>query len=323
MTTLETVQAELSAYGASRPRSQQRESGGSQTFGCRAESVLRLTGVPPSDPRLSWPALVGSALHSVLEAAAGPGVLTEHKVTYKGIVCTVDRFDPATKTLTDYKSVADAGAVAVMKRTGPKRRQLAQINLGAAGLIDAGEDVQNVELLYLPRNGNLEQSWLWSAPFDRGFADEAAGWSHTEWVRAAEAKPIVEDGNLEEAIGGLRDEPPSWCRRYCPYVTTCRGPEPKLPELDERVADIAGRYDDAKRREDEAASERGMLRGELDGLQGQAGAWRVRWSGGNTKLVEEVDDTRLRAEYEALIGELPVREVMKTTARTLRVEKAK
>lgn len=212
---------EIEAWDRSRPRSQQVALGASQLLGCRAAAVLRLNEVPETDSRLRWDALVGVAIHTVCEAAAPASVLVEQRFQYRGVWATVDRYDPATKTLTDVKSKADALAIRKAKRYGPSRTHKAQLHLGAAALQEAGYEVDGVELLYLPRNGRPEDAWVWGpvAP-DRGLADYAAEWA--QWVneeaRARRGAPA------SAQVDGLQDERESFCRDYCAYVTACRGP---------------------------------------------------------------------------------------------------
>lgn len=214
------VIAELEAWDRSRPRSQQVELGASQLLGCRAAAVLRLNGVPETDSRLRWDALVGTALHSVCEAAAGPGVLVEQRFQYRGVWATIDRYDPATKTLTDVKSKTDAAAIRKVQRYGPTRTNKAQVHLGAAALQEAGHEVERVELLFLPRVGEPSDAWVWSDIPNREIADHAAEWA--AWVN----KEASTRWGLSpaEQVEGLQDERETFCRRYCAHVTACRGP---------------------------------------------------------------------------------------------------
>lgn len=318
MSTLDDVRDELAAMEAASPRSQQVQTGASQIFGCRAESLLRLTGVPESDPRSSWPALVGKAVHRLVEDAAAEDVITEARFTYRGVPATVDRYNPATKTLTDFKTKDTAADINAIRRAGPSREYRSQIHLGAAALIAAGHEVQTVELLFIPRAGTLEDAWLFSEPFDREIADDAA-----EWVSDQAERALTVDLDDGDPLDGLRDKLPSWCASYCPYFTTCRGGEEPLPELDDRLFEIAQRYLDADSREKDAAEEKRLLRADLDDVTGERDGLRVRWQGGNTKHVEEVDVERALEEYQLVVGELPTKTITKTTARSLRVEKVK
>ncbi|HWH14408.1 MAG TPA: hypothetical protein VNT51_06655 [Miltoncostaeaceae bacterium] len=222
------VLAEIEEWDRNRPRSQQVEIGASGLFGCRAAAVLRLNRVEETDARLRWDALVGTAIHAVAEQAAGPGVLVEHRLPYRGVMATIDRYDPATKTLTDLKTKDNPAALRRVARYGPSRQQIAQVMLGAAALQEAGHEVETVELLYLPRIGDPAEAYLWSAAPEREIADEAVVWA--ERVNAT----ALDRSHLEpaEMVRGLQDEGLSFCERYCAYFTACRG-VPQWTELED------------------------------------------------------------------------------------------
>lgn len=322
MTTLDTVKTEVQVWDKSRPRSQQIQTGASGMFECRAANLLRLTETPESDPRLAWEAVVGTAVHAMLEAASPPEVLTEQRVTYRGVPCTIDRYDPAARTLVDYKTKNAAGDIAKVRRYGPDRGEVAQVQIGAAALIEAGHPVDTVELLYLPRAGDLDSAWSWSAPFDRAQADAAADWSAEQDDRAewALSTGVPAQAHLE----GLRDEPERFCRSYCPWVTLCRGPERELDVADDpALAEAAGVYAAGKAMEAEGKSLAESARRDLLGVSAVCGGWQVRTVGGNNRLVEEVDLDRVLADYRQWIGDPPVRVVESTTAVQLRVSAVK
>lgn len=306
--TLSSVAADVVAWDARRARSRQTQPGASSTFGCRAETVLRGTGVRPSDPRLSWPAVVGTAIHAVLEQArAREGRVNEHLYVYRGVKCTVDELDPP--TLRDFKTREDAAAIATVRRDGPKAGQIAQVMLGAAAAREAGHEVTTVELVFLPRAGDLTDGWVWSAPFDQQIADEAADW-HEQVRGLISERTGWEPSDVAE---GLRDQPLSWCRVYCPFVTVCRGELP-APVVDEGVRDVAAEYLEAKALEAEAKSRADKARRFLEDYTDLRGVG-LQWSGGNVKTVEE-DDVELA---RMLLGaDWPTRIVEKVTPRTLR-----
>lgn len=309
MSTLDTLAADVAAWDAARARSQQSEPGASQTFGCRAATVLRANGVPESDPRLVWQAVVGTSVHWTIEAArAGDGREGERKLTYRGVPCTIDEIDG--QTVRDWKTKDDAAAIATVRKDGPRRGQIAQVMLGAAATIEAGHDITTVELVFLPRAGDLADGWVWSAPFDRDLADEAADWH--EQTR----KLITERAGLTagEQVDGLRDEPPSFCFAYCPYVTACRGERPEHPPVDEGVVNVAAEYLEAKALEDEAKARLAKAKAFLDGYDDLRSVG-LQWSGGNPLKGDEVD---MEAVAFLLGGSLPMRPKQGMSARSLR-----
>lgn len=318
MSTLEDIKAELTERETNSARSQQRETGGSQLYGCRAESLLRLSGHAVTDPRMSWQALVGKAIHAASEEAAGPGVMVEYRAEYRGVKATVDRYNKATHVLTDLKTKDDATAIAKVAKDGPPDRQRAQVHLGAAALIEDGHPVETVELLYLPRAGNLDEAWLWSEPFDRAVADEAAEWAHLEHARAGEHAEEIRDGDLS-ALDGLRDEPLMFCRSYCPFVSACRGPQPPEPELDEVAAQAAAEHLAADALEKEGQARKATVRPFLLGLRGNAGEFKILTSQPR-QIEHDVEDIEaLHQLWEFVNGDQPLPTRLETTTSTPRL----
>lgn len=310
MTSLDIVAAEVAAWDASRARSQQTAIGASGLYGCRAASVLRMNEVPPSDGRLRWDALVGTSIHAVCEQAAPSTVLVEQRFTFDGVTATVDRYDPERRTLTDLKTKANAAAIAKVQRYGPDDRHIAQVMLGAAALQDAGHAVDAVELLYLPRDGRVEDGWLWTGTPDRDAAVRAAEWARKVTVEAASRAGLDVDGQVD----GLRDEPESFCRAYCEWATLCRGPV-DVPVVDELVAATVQEYVEADAAEKAAKAAKDVARRFLEPYTSLPG---LRWQGGNTRSSEEIDLDRVLADYRQVFGEPPTRTVEKTTPRSLR-----
>jgi hypothetical protein len=128
-----------------------------------------------------------------------------------------------------------------------------------------------------------------------------------------------------EVVAHLRDKPPFFCHAYCPFVSTCRGEgQADTAEPDPMQLDAAQRYIAARFDADEAAARRDYYRDLLAGSPPiVTDGWKIAWSGGNPKTVEEVDDAAVREGYEFIFGSLPVREVVKTSARSLRATKVR
>lgn len=305
------VLVEIQAWDSNRPRSQQVEIGASGLFGCRAAAVLRLNGQPATDARLRWDALVGTAIHSVAEAAAPDGVLVEQRFPYRGVTATIDRYDPARKTLTDLKTKEDEAAVAKVAKYGPSEQHKAQVHLGAAALQGAGYEVERVEVLYLPRVGDPSAAYVWSAVPDRAVADRAAQWALDVTATADAVRDLPAAGQAD----GLRDEPESFCRTYCEYVTACRGDESSVTVDDPLLVEVAQEYLSADEEEKAAVARKAAARRFLANFDELPG---LRWQGGNSKTVEEIDLDRVLTDYRQVLGDPPTRTVEKTSARSLR-----
>lgn len=331
---LADLYADLLADEQDRPRSQQVEIGGSGLFGCRAEHVLRLNGVPQSDPRLSWEAFVGSAIdHRIGEARLrrNPDLLVQLRVEYAGVWFTIDEFDPATKTLRDWKSKDSAAAcgeaVAMMVEDRPGHEQKrAQLHGGAAGLIAAGYEVEQIQLVFLPRAGSFDGARLFTESFSREWADKGTEWAAEvigEARRVADAidadlAAILDEpdngpsfaGNVDilDFIPPLRDKPPFFCQAYCPFVTTCRGEgEVDTVDPDPQILDAAQRFVIAKLEYDEAEARKNYYRDLLRGAPAvTTDGWRVGWSRDtrSEELVPDLDAVDVE-QYEFVIGRLP------------------
>lgn len=294
MTFLDELYADLLADDAERPRSQQVEIGGSGLFGCRAEHVLRLNGVPQSDPRLSWEAFVGSAVdHRIGEARLRrhPELIVQEQLPYRGVKFTVDEFSPSESILRDWKTKNNAAAcveaVAMMVENRPGHEQKrAQLHGGAAALRQAGHDVQEIQLVFLPRAGAWDGTRLFTEPFSQEWADKGVEWAHGvhEIVRTAPSNGV-------DIIGQLRDKPPMFCHAYCPYVTICRGEgEPDTAEVDPELIDAAQRYITAKADFDAAEARKDYYRDLLRGAPPiVTDGWKVAWSR-DTREAELVPD---------------------------------
>lgn len=306
MNTLDQVAAELAKADAQRPRSLQVESGASSVHSCRAALLLRTTGAEVTNPRISLATLVGTAVHAMCENAAGDDVLVEEKFSYRGIRCTIDRYDVARRTLTDLKTLATPEKVAAIRTSQPKRAHQLQVQLGAAATIEAGYAVDVVELLYLPRSGGgMEDAYLWEASFDRSMADEAADWLLAERFRAENfASPATAND-----LHGIRDEGFFFCATFCEYFTACRGEQDLGPSQDD-LEDAARRFQEAKDLEAIAKGAMQAATKELYGYTGLAGEFKVRTVSDSSSPVLDTDAVKAREdEWRFVFGEgLPTKE---------------
>lgn len=299
MNTLEKLAAELLAADQARPRSQQTQSGASSVGDCRARLLLRATGAEASDRRLSLATLGGTALHAACETAAGTGVLTERSFAYRGIWCTIDRYDPDARTLTDYKTLATPAKVDERRVDGPRENQRSQVHLGAAALLDAGYPVDTVELLFLPRSiGGVDDCWLWSEPFNKDIADEAADWLLRERERAASFDRPASSDDLHD----LRDGDFFRICPNCEFLSLCRGTDPG--PRDDEYADAARRYVTASRAERTAKELKAEARADLEGFTGTAGDFTVKWRTPDQAEVKDVD--ALMALWRFVNGDQPI-----------------
>jgi hypothetical protein len=317
----ELIRAAIEAREQWSPRGQQIESGASQTFSCRAETQLRLAGVPKSNPRVGLRAIVGTAVHSYLEKIVprfDDSVLSEQKYLYRGTPATVDLI--VSPELWDYKTTTK-DKLAAIRRDGPTARQRGQIHLGAAAAREAGVVVEHVGLLFIPVDSNdLDDIWAWSEPFSQDLADQAADF-HQEQRELAEANR--EAGGVPD-LNGLRDEPTHFCEAFCAWVDICRGPSRTPVATDPALIDLAQRYMTAKIEADEAYARVRYYKEQLQQAPAMVvDGYKLAWSGGNAKSETVVDIEELKRSFEMLVGPLPTTELETFTARQFRMTKAR
>ncbi|MCM3884177.1 hypothetical protein [Frankia sp. R82] len=245
LTGLGLLQLAISEMEASDPRALQVETGASQAMGCRAESLWRLLRIPESDPRLRADSWMGKAAHAAAEAALRRlpdrfRLLVEFRAVYRKVACTIDLGFILAGRVVDWK-FPRLSKIARLKKDGIGRGYRAQVHLAGAALREAGYDIHTVGLVFVPRDGDFEDAWEFSEPFDQKIADEAADRVATERARATEMAGILDrfgaestDDKITEIRRAIdkweiRDEDYFFCRTFCSYGTNCRGPEPKFP----------------------------------------------------------------------------------------------
>lgn len=168
------------------PRSQQVKIGPSEIGApCARRIGYKLLQIPERPTPPNWKATVGTALHAWLEEVFGnvndrfdePRFLLEQKVQVgevggipvKG---SCDLFDRATGTVVDWKTVGPT-QLKKYKASGPGDQYRAQAHLYGQGWVNAGHTVERVSIVFLPRNGELTDSYVWHEQFDPQVAEQA------------------------------------------------------------------------------------------------------------------------------------------------------
>lgn len=177
----EALKDRVHTLSATAPRSQQAALGFSEVGQpCDRRLSHRLAGTPVVHRPDPLPALFGTGLHQVLAegfarlerwAQVGRYAL-ERSVTYRGITGSCDGYDRRLRTTFDWKTTT-LRSISRIRREGPPTASVIQVNGYAAGLIAAGETVDAVALVYLPRDGALEEMYVWRGPFERPVIDAA------------------------------------------------------------------------------------------------------------------------------------------------------
>lgn len=187
------------------PRSLQRRIGPSEIgTPCPACLACKLAGAPKPADDVPWLAWVGTCVHAGLEAifAADPDRwLVEHQVTVgeiggQPITGHADLYDLHTGTVIDWKIVGKTALTSVRRKglAAAKPEYEAQRHLYGAGFEAAGLPVNDVAVVFLPRNEiSIDALHIDSAPYDAAVADAAL-------ARANRAHAYVTTHGLPAAV---------------------------------------------------------------------------------------------------------------------------
>jgi len=171
------------------PRSLQREIGPSEVgHPCARKLGYKMMGHGERSHEPNWKATVGTALHSWLEqlldranvdyeTATQSGqerYLLEERVTVgqilgHDITGSCDVYDRATGLVVDWKTVGPT-QLTKYRRYGPGDQYRAQAHLYGRGWRNRGLPVDNVMVIFLPRNGELAETYVWTEPYDETVA---------------------------------------------------------------------------------------------------------------------------------------------------------
>lgn len=175
------------------PRSLQAHIGPSEMgVDCSITLLHKLNGdQEPERDKVPWKPTVGTGVHTYLEEAfdrvgrSGRDPLrwlTERKVTVghiagKPVTGSCDLFDLWNQAVIDHKCVGDRTG-AKYRKSGPSAQYRAQAHLYGKGWEDAGMRPNLVMIVFLPRDGDLEDAFFWSEPYDRTKAEKTIARVH-------------------------------------------------------------------------------------------------------------------------------------------------
>jgi hypothetical protein len=171
------------------PRSLQKRIGPSEIgMQCNVALLHKLAGSdePKRTNEYPWKPTVGTAVHDYLEKAFDrigkqglyPGrYLTERKVTVgevggQAITGSTDLYDTVERAVIDHKAVGES-SMNKYRRSGPSNLYRIQAHAYGKGWEDAGMKPELVVVAFLPRDGELSDTWFWSEPYDRSVAEQA------------------------------------------------------------------------------------------------------------------------------------------------------
>lgn len=165
------------------PRSLQRRIGPSEMgIECNRAILHKLNGDDePARADIPWKPTIGTAVHAYLEEAFGAAKhngrwLIEQRVEVgevAGVKITgsADLFDQAHGAVLDHKIVGRS-TLKGYRAHGPSEQYRRQAHLYGRGFAAAGHNVKWVTICFLPREGELADSVIWSEPYDENLALE-------------------------------------------------------------------------------------------------------------------------------------------------------
>lgn len=211
------------------PRSLQTELGPSEIgAACARRLGYKMLGQPErTNQPPNWKATVGTAMHTWLE-----GVLDDDNLDYaeqagKGqerwyvetrvnvgeidgetITGSCDVFDRVTGTVIDWKT---SGKTMLQKytRKGPSPEYRTQAHLYGRGWQRRGMTVRHVMIVFMPRDGELADSYVWHEPYDEQVAIDG--------LQRATGIAVATKAMGHDALAQLPTAE-SYCR-HCPFYS--------------------------------------------------------------------------------------------------------
>jgi hypothetical protein len=192
-------------------RSMQQEVGVSEVGSeCERQLAYKIAGTAPVHlDENPMPSIIGTGFHlhvqRMIEKLDRRRYLVETPVNYKGIPGTVDLYDRRRRTVIDWKSTGKS-KLRRLQADGPPMRAQVQIQIYGAALKALGEDPARLALAYVPRDGSLDDLWVWSTTPDQELVDR--------WINRFES--ITESVVAGTPAGNFHALPGPLCN-YCPF----------------------------------------------------------------------------------------------------------
>lgn len=197
-------------YAAWSPRSQQTMIGASEIgTPCSRRLAYKLLGVEAVNTDTdSWPAIVGTSVHTYLERAfkKNPDYMTEVKVVLepwtKG---TADLVHLPSKTVIDHK-VVGATALKTYRSKGMSDQYRVQLNMYALGLRLQDIEIDNIAIMFWSRSGMMRDAFSITEAYDEALVEQT-------FARFDAIKAMTEMGT---SALPLIPTTPTHCV-YCPF----------------------------------------------------------------------------------------------------------
>ena len=294
---IQTFVNALIATDNERSRSKQTAIGVSQLGGCRRKVWHQIQGHEGKNPTLRLASIMGTAIHEAIENSLSNHVtaLYEHRVEIEGYPpATIDFYDPETKAVWDWKTITLKNVPYFQSQ-----QKKWQVMVYAYLLTLDGYEVETVNLLGIPRDGNENDLIAWSMPYDESVALEALAWLKDLESRTEAPAP---------EMSGV------FCQSYCPFFGDLCGGIPKdfsgEPIADALATQAAADYIRINEEIKELEKLKDAAKAQLEGVEGITfDGVKISWS--SLKGRETPDTT----EIEKLLGFVP----MKTGAPSVRL----
>jgi hypothetical protein len=220
---LAVVERDWAGHG----RSQQKAVGPSEVgVECPRQLAAKIAGAPRTNPQGdSLPAWLGTAGHSAMELAfiaenerlmfnqEAPRWITERRLEIApGLAGTADLFDVRDGRVVDFK-FPGATAFSGYKKNGPSEVYRQQSHLYGLGYANAGFEVREVSVWFIPRSSSFAKSFVWSEPFDEGLALAAVD----RLDRIRNAVDLIGAVDDHAQLDRVPAKPGKDCR-FCPFA---------------------------------------------------------------------------------------------------------
>lgn len=224
----EWVRDHLVDIAGTAPRSLQAALGPSEIGqGCKRRLAYRLAGTPIVNLPDPIKAMFGIAMHHLLADAfvrldgGSNRYLVETRASYQGVAGNVDLIDRYKRRLIDWKSTSLA-RIKQYRRDGVPTNYLVQTAIYAQGAIAAGELIDDVVLVFIPRDGELKDIWAWATMPNQAIADD--------WIkRMREIERAVQNfstpADIEATPGPMCGYCPNFRSKAVDLTTACPGRE--------------------------------------------------------------------------------------------------
>ena len=283
----ETLINSLRRADSERARSRQVAIGVSALGDCRRKVWHMSKGDKKTNVTLSLPAIMGTAIHSSIEAAILNAYedrdeshmpMLEHRVEIEGLPpATIDFFDPLYGEVVDWKTITLKNVdwfVSQQKRW--------QVQVYGYLLKQAGFYVKTVTLVGIPRDGTENDIVIHSEPYDEQVALQALDWLKDVTSRTTAPEP--------------ERDPVTFCAKYCSfYGDLCKGTPKDLTGqaiVDQNATQAAKRYIEVTNAIKVLEAEKDATKSALEGFSGVTmDGIKVSWSevaGRKTPDTEEI-----------------------------------